>query len=716
MVCVSHGGLQILCHGRSTKKRYSNRRSDSASLPSGGIQSKFEEADADVLLLYDCCNSAASTTSSTFRGHKGVTEVIAACGYETIAPEVGEHSFSHTLIEVLAAASKEFPISVAEVHARVLTRLKCWTPSFLKNKKTGKFKEDQVGRLEHELQRRRTPIYGILCETEPRRSIAIGRMPLRPNHQMGPRYDSKSAAANQSTEELKASTTTWASDASSGKRKMIPSEDRDCHPKRLRLLEASERYPQIILAIRLEKEDFNIQSWKECLLRQLPSEAQDIKIEGIYGSFSTLLLLRIPVVIWDLLPPNPAYSFVGFVTTENLAVTSPQEQLSGCHCSQNCNKFDIEPSSHFPLDSISRQSEPPLLLTCPDMSEEPRAEVPSHHGEFEAENMIWSPSEPNDSQREGNDSRLMPHTKALEIKTPKNFPPPVPGNGLEDREAEGEAEGDIDMDCIVAEEASDTEYTPKSTRSRKRTAAFAPVAKRVHTFKTITKTKGLFTCKSCIHASFKDAAALQRHTASTHTRAYICVFAFAGCSSTFASKNEWKRHVSSQHLNLNTWVCELQACGKIQHKNGNATIKGSEFNRKDLFTQHLRRMHAPFTVKRMQKKNPEWEETLKELQTSCLRIKRQAPTTLRCPLPSCDALFEGACCWDDRMEHVGKHLEKAAASVGASRWEVRQENDELFVAWALREGVIKVRPGTKGYRLCVGGSSLEIEDSEGEEE
>jgi hypothetical protein len=47
----------------------------------------FEEADADVLILYDCCHFAAITVSSSSAGHKGVTEVIAACGYEAIAPK-----------------------------------------------------------------------------------------------------------------------------------------------------------------------------------------------------------------------------------------------------------------------------------------------------------------------------------------------------------------------------------------------------------------------------------------------------------------------------------------------------------------------------------------------------------------------------------------------------------------------------------------------------
>jgi hypothetical protein len=60
------------------------------------------------------------------------------------------------------------------------------------------------------------------------------------------------------------------------------------------------------------------------LLRQFPSEAKGIKIEGIYGSFSTLLLLRVPVIVWNLLPQNPAYTFVGFITSQNMAVTESQ--------------------------------------------------------------------------------------------------------------------------------------------------------------------------------------------------------------------------------------------------------------------------------------------------------------------------------------------------------------------------------------------------------
>jgi hypothetical protein len=288
---------------------FSNRQPGSPSLPSKAIQSKFEEVDSDVVLLYDCCNAAATTASSSYRGHKGVTEVIAACGYESIAPEVGKHSFSNALTEILAAASKEPPISVAELHARVLNRLKCWTPSFVKNQ-DGKFSQDEVGRLKYEIQPRRTPIYGILCETNPRRSIALGPLTKSAPFLNGFERSSSSTSFASSFSEAKISATPSEAGLNSKKRKRCIGEEPEC--------------PQILLAIRLDKHELDVSAWKECLLRQLPSEAKGIKIEGIYGSFSTLLLLRVPVIVWNLLPQNPAYTFVGFITSQNMAVTESQ--------------------------------------------------------------------------------------------------------------------------------------------------------------------------------------------------------------------------------------------------------------------------------------------------------------------------------------------------------------------------------------------------------
>jgi hypothetical protein len=296
-----------------------------------------------------------------------------------------------------------------------------------------------------------------------------------------------------------------------------------------------------------------------------------------------------------------------------------------------------------------------------------------------------------------------------------------------------DVDGDMeDDDEILEEQASDTDYTPKRTRSnRRRTTNFSkPSSSSSHRRGRAAKSRSLGTsksskghsalaCKTC-KAPFNDSASLQRHVESAHTRAFTCVFNFAGCSSTFASKNEWKRHVATQHLNFYTWVCNLDACGKThaeassssKKESGGASSKGATFNRKDLFTQHLRRMHAPHR-KRPDKQKSAWDDRIKDLQKTSQHVNRQGPRALKCPVAECGAHFSGSKCWDDRMEHVAKHLEKVAETKGAAI--VQHENDELLVKWAQNEGIINRVDGK--YELIPINTWLDgLEDAEGEDE
>jgi hypothetical protein len=269
----------------------------------------MEEADSDVLLLYDCCNAAATSTSQSQQDQRGITEVIAACGYEAVAPEVGEHSFTNALVETLADASKGVPYSVGELHNRIMNRLKCWVPSVAKDK-NGKIREDIRGRLQYERQPRRTPIYSILCESKPRRSILL-RPLLRSCPVVGPMAATHlSTSAPGQSPGINGNSSTL---NVIGKRKRTDQEE-------------SEKYSQVILSVQLSGDKLDISAWKECI-RMFPAEAKNIKIEGIYDSFSTLVLLRLPVAVWNLLPKNPAYSFVGFVTSENQVTAELEKEL-----------------------------------------------------------------------------------------------------------------------------------------------------------------------------------------------------------------------------------------------------------------------------------------------------------------------------------------------------------------------------------------------------
>ena len=306
-----------------------------------------------------------------------------------------------------------------------------------------------------------------------------------------------------------------------------------------------------------------------------------------------------------------------------------------------------------------------------------------------------------------------------------------------DGEVVDELEDDVhELEQPIAEEEEDqdTDYKPKASRNKRRRSSrtsrvspSTPASKRSKVTKSVQRSKSQFQCKTCDHSA-KDATALHKHVQAAHTRPYVCTFSFAGCGSTFGNKNEWKRHVYSQHLSLQYWLCDVGGCSnskastsRSSSSNPNSRTKngGNEFNRKDLFTQHLRRMHTPIPVKRSQKKTPEWEDHIKELQVSCLKVRRTPPQKTKCPVRTCGQLFEGTTSWDDRMEHVGRHLEKASATSNgpAVNEIVEQESDEFMIEWALTERIIE-RKTSGGYRLHseAGPANDEDGDADGEDE
>jgi len=172
---------------------------------------------------------------------------------------------------------------------------------------------------------------------------------------------------------------------------------------------------------------------------------------------------------------------------------------------------------------------------------------------------------------------------------------------------------------------------------------------------------------------------------------FLCTFHFANCQQTFATKNEWKRHVSSQHLQTTIWRCDYPSCSER---------KAATFNRKDLFGQHLKRMHAPSgercgsqsTRSSINRKNrtPEMAHFLNteipRIQERCRKERRQPPQSM-CGFPNCRQLFDGHESWEERIEHVGCHYENAAASgdnVGPENWVA----DPGLIDWAVREGLV----------------------------
>ncbi|KAK5194853.1 hypothetical protein LTR99_009975 [Exophiala xenobiotica] len=174
-------------------------------------------------------------------------------------------------------------------------------------------------------------------------------------------------------------------------------------------------------------------------------------------------------------------------------------------------------------------------------------------------------------------------------------------------------------------------------------------------------------------------------------RKFICSFSHYGCDVALSSKNEWKRHVSIQHLQLGFYRCDVGSCNPDLNPNvpGHKRVY-NDFNRKDLFTQHHRRMHKPESGPGSANFPPnagdpkDWrafEDSLEDVRNRCWVEKRKPPQRSTCGF--CGRVFEGEGSWNERMEHVGGHFSRDIVEAKEER------EDEDLTNWAVAEGIIK---------------------------
>ncbi|KAL2264851.1 hypothetical protein VTJ83DRAFT_7361 [Remersonia thermophila] len=233
--------------------------------------------------------------------------------------------------------------------------------------------------------------------------------------------------------------------------------------------------------------------------------------------------------------------------------------------------------------------------------------------------------------------------------------------------------------------------------------------------------RGTSACTFCNKTGFSKTD-LEAHIKKQHRR-FNCVFDFAGCKATFSSKNEWKRHTMTQHLLLHYWVCTEGACASSSQPATTAASNppcsgaptpfqnapnGSIFNRKDLFTQHLKRMHAPKEPKDASWQNADcagdldahsgvspWSARLKRLQEDCKHPRCSLPTYMLCPVRRCaTGPFRGPDAWNQRMEHVAKqHMERSEDGRGVV---FGGDDDPTLVDWASRPDVAIIERAPEG--------------------
>lgn len=200
---------------------------------------------------------------------------------------------------------------------------------------------------------------------------------------------------------------------------------------------------------------------------------------------------------------------------------------------------------------------------------------------------------------------------------------------------------------------------------------------------------------------------LDSKTGPSVTRPFPCTFAQYNCTAAFTSKNEWKRHISTKHIQLGFWRCDM-----CPPSPGIDQPVYNDFNRKDLFTQHLRRMHggAPATPSKDAPQTPGseqlppsasqpslTEDQIQEIQKRCYRQLRSPPPVSNCVL--CPRTFSGPNSWEERLEHVGGHLERERKNGGNAVDVTTWRQDPALRDYLLIEGIIEMDPVRGVWRI-----------------
>lgn len=263
---------------------------------SGSILSTIEEAESDFLLLFDCCHAYHPPNRPSGSG-RNVIEVISAVGFgnNAIAAMPGTDSFTHHLDEALALAKRRGPTKAVDLYMDIINRLLPGAPTRLSFQ--GSYVVDDHGPVEQQ-SRRQCPVHYWLSGAEKSITLApvVKRTPELPEELNTP------------------SQRTFVDDASSSSHSSRTPEE--LVGEGVVQLQCAE-FPQVLVSFRVTREALDASTWVKWLLNA-PPEARDlIKIEGVYGSYSTLIILRMPVQVWCLLPESRASSFLGFITTEN---------------------------------------------------------------------------------------------------------------------------------------------------------------------------------------------------------------------------------------------------------------------------------------------------------------------------------------------------------------------------------------------------------------
>lgn len=172
--------------------------------------------------------------------------------------------------------------SAAMLHAEVLARLKHPRPITIN------------GKL---FEARSTPVHFMMTSNHRAPSIELSRVvPLEKRPPSPPHNGPPEAVAAEITQETA---------GGRGPSLSLPTEP-------------NEDTPHVMISLALEDDqELDLSAWEQWLAN-FPAMAKYVKVQGVFKSHSTLLLVSMPVMVWDLLPEDHATSFIAFIRSNNL--------------------------------------------------------------------------------------------------------------------------------------------------------------------------------------------------------------------------------------------------------------------------------------------------------------------------------------------------------------------------------------------------------------
>lgn len=179
------------------------------------------------------------------------------------------------------------------LHAEILARLKHPRPILINGK---------------QFEARSTPVHFMMTSNHKAPSIEICR--LVPNRLLSPSPLGEVSYLHRPSD----------SSVLDGRQYPFPVDDQP-----LFNAEPNDDEPHVLISLALEgDQQLDFDAW-ETWLAEFPGLAKYVKIQGAFKSHSTLLLLSLPVMVWDFLPDDPACSFIAFIRSNNL-LQSPKAQ------------------------------------------------------------------------------------------------------------------------------------------------------------------------------------------------------------------------------------------------------------------------------------------------------------------------------------------------------------------------------------------------------